>query len=257
VFLKPIVVANWKMHKTAQEAKDFMQKLAKEGEFLYPVYFAVPSTAIAICAENSQRSFVIGAQNFYPGTSGAFTGEVSSAMIKEAGGHFVLVGHSERRKLFGESNELIKKKLHAALEEGITPILCVGESWEQREERKAKEFIEHQLLTALEEISLSQLKSLLIAYEPVWAIGASKAASLEDVQEMHNLIRQILIQKWGEQVAHLVPLLYGGSVNEENSAALLSLSNVDGILVGRASLEVQKFATLLRNSNILTEKEDR
>lgn len=254
MFLKPVVIGNWKMHKTAKEASAFIQGIKKAGTLSSPIYLSVPYTSIAACSEVAKNLIVIGAQNFYPMPQGAYTGEISAQMLKEAGARFVLVGHSERRRLFGETNDFIREKVHYALKEGLTPVVCVGETLEERKVLGAEETIKRQILGSLNGMTAAQFSSILIAYEPAWAIGTGVSAPLEAIESMHSVIRKIIFDSWGSQAAVALNILYGGSVNEQNAAILLNISNVDGLLVGGASLEVQKFATLLSNINILTEK---
>jgi triosephosphate isomerase len=187
----------------------------------------------------------LGAQNMYFEENGAFTGEISPAMLKSVGCSFVILGHSERRTIFGESNQLINKKIKAALKFGIKPIFCIGESLEQRENGTTFKVVENQITEGLAGITESELETLIIAYEPVWAIGTGKVASPEQAQEVHKFIRQLLSKIYTAQFAEKVIIQYGGSVKPENAAELLSQPDIDGALVGGACLKADSFAKII------------
>lgn len=229
---KVLVIGNWKMYKTAHEAALYIKTLASlvKGEVL----LAVPFTAIHAAAEAaSGTNIVIGAQNLHEAPEGAFTGEVSGPMLKEAGASFVLIGHSERRTLFKETDEMIHSKVLRALQDDLMPVLCVGETLEEREEGLTEKVLKRQLTVALEGVA----DEMIVAYEPVWAIGTGKIASVQMIAEAHAICRKY--------AGPLTRVLYGGSVKPENVAALVAHKEVDGVLVGGASLSPQTFAQIV------------
>lgn len=242
----PYIVGNWKMHKGAKEARLYIEELLPLVEGLSAhLFLAVPFTAIASCVEaSSQGKIEIGAQNMHDAKEGAFTGEIAASMLKEEKASFVILGHSERRRLFQESLEMVHKKVLAAFREGLRPILCIGETLEEKEAQETKKVLRDQLFSALEGISLEMAKDLIIAYEPVWAIGTGKSATQETVREVHEFLYLLLKERFGEEVAHLIPLLYGGSVNLENVEALSQEEKIDGFLIGGASLNPKNFASI-------------
>lgn len=236
-FMNKIIAGNWKMHKTIEEASLFLEALipmirgAKARVLIAP-----PFTALSKCCKIAAGSQIeIGAQNMGDAEEGAYTGEISGRMLKEAGASFVILGHSERRTIFGETDALINRKLHRALSDALTPILCIGETDRQREEGESEKVLKRQLDGSLK--GISDLKKVIIAYEPVWAIGTGKSATPEMAQEMHWTIRQHLGQK--------LPILYGGSVKPANIESLLIQPDIDGALIGGASLEVEAFAKMV------------
>jgi triosephosphate isomerase (TIM) len=234
-----MIVGNWKMYKTATEAREFIRQLIP---FIKNssrrVFLAVPFTDLPSSVEAAKGSaIVVGAQNMHDAEEGAFTGEISAAMLKDAGAQFVILGHSERRQLFHETDDWINRKVKRALKEKLTPILCIGESEQQREKGATKEVLAFQLEAALLGIPQKDRESLVIAYEPIWAIGTGKAATPEDAEEAHAFCRTLLPQK--------IPILYGGSVKTENIRSLLNEPNINGVLVGGASLNVTTFAKMI------------
>ncbi|NLM17651.1 MAG: triose-phosphate isomerase [Candidatus Riflebacteria bacterium] len=245
---KPMIAANWKMHKTIKEAKAFM------AEFL-PKVAGMKHTDILICppfpliaAVNDSREgtdILLGAQNMYFEEKGAFTGEVAPAMLKELGCDCVILGHSERRWVFGETNELINKKVKSALEHDLIPVLCVGEKLEEREAEQTDQVLLHQLEKALEGVEESYIANIIIAYEPVWAIGTGKNATAEDAEKAISLIREYIHSKYGTDSSDKIRILYGGSVKPANIGEYMKLETVDGALVGGASLEPASFAALM------------
>ncbi len=248
---KLYVIGNWKMYKTSREASAYIEALAPlvEGESAC-VYLAVPFTSIAsasACAK--ETNIVIGAQNMNDAREGAFTGEIAGLMLKEAGAGFVLLGHSERRHIFGESNELIHKKILRAVRDDIQPVVCIGETALQRKSDQTQKVIEEQLVSALEAVPKEALDSLMIAYEPVWAIGTGKVPTLHQIQEIHHFCRQCIAQILGARKASKIPILYGGSVKPENAADIVALDDVDGLLAGGASLNVEAFSAIIRNAS--------
>ncbi len=243
----PIIAGNWKMHKTSAEARAYIEML---NSLIAPtdrlVYLAVPFTALeAAYAAALGSKIAIGAQNMHDQLEGAFTGEISAAMLKSCGASFVLLGHSERRNIFLETDVFIHRKLLRALRDGLQPILCIGEMLEQRERGDHEGILSMQLEEGLGEIAPEQMERVIIAYEPVWAIGTGKTATTEIAQATHHFIRSFLERRFGREVAERVPLLYGGSVKPDNIAALMQQSDIDGVLVGGASLDPKSFAQII------------
>lgn len=247
---RPVVIAgNWKMYKTGEQAKKFISELTpliKNSSAL--IYLAVPFTAIKSAVEQAKNSAItIGAQNMHDATEGAFTGEISASMLVEAGAKFVILGHSERRKIFNESDDFINKKMVRALKEKLQPILCIGETLAEREQDKTEQVLESQLAGCLKDIDKKDLKNLIIAYEPVWAIGTNQTATPEMAQEAHLLCRKWLSEKYGEEFAQSIVIQYGGSVKPENAGTLLKMPDIDGLLVGGASLTVESFSKIINS----------
>ncbi len=229
-----LIVANWKMHKTIEESLDYFKKFEPLIRGL-PAYLAVPFTAIQPLATLAHStSILIGAQNMNDAEAGAFTGEISARMLKEAGARFVILGHSERRHLFHESDPFINKKLKRALADNLQPILCIGETAQERAAGATASTLRRQIQEGL--AGIDNFNNLILAYEPVWAIGA-QAATPEVIQETHQICRDALKAP--------NPILYGGAVNLDNAHALLSQPNVDGLLVGGASLSAETFAKIV------------
>lgn len=236
--MKPIIAANWKMHKTGHEVKEFFTALLPE--IIGSIWIAPSATALRLAADLAKgSSIVIGAQNIYFEPQGAFTGEISAAQVADCGAKFVIIGHSERRRLFGEKNPEIKKKITIAAAHKLTPLLCIGETLEERSNHKT----EHVLKTQLSEV-LDENFAGVIAYEPVWAIGTGKSATPEMIEEAHGLCKEILKKLCKKGAA--TPVLYGGSVTQETAPRLAATKNVDGALVGGASLEAQSFISIIR-----------
>lgn len=241
--LAPMIVGNWKMYKTRKEAEDFVRSLASLiGPVSRQVFIAVPFTAIQTASEASKgTSIVIGAQNMHDEEEGAFTGEVSVKMLQDAGARFVILGHSERRHIFHEDNAFIHRKVMRAIKHKLNPILCVGETQEERVMGKTHEVLLRQLEEGFKGIKGEEFVNVTIAYEPVWAIGTGKTATPQMAQEAHAICRGFL-QKRG---APHVNILYGGSVKPETIRDLLAQPDIDGALVGGASLDVQTFANTI------------
>lgn len=239
-----LIVGNWKMYKTLSEGEAFVRKLLPQVPNGNPrVYLAVPFTAIKPLSDICQgTSLVIGAQNMHDANEGAFTGEIAGRMLKEAGARFVILGHSERRHLFHESDEFINRKVKRAVSEGIQPLLCIGESLKDREEGNTLKTLRDQLCRCLSDI---KTENLLLAYEPVWAIGSNIVATPAMIEEAHGLCREVLKDIFGEELAKRIPILYGGSVNDTNARSLIEEANVDGLLVGGASLNVDSFSKIV------------
>jgi len=247
---RPLVVAaNWKMHKTAADVAPYFEGFVdaapapRDGVELafFPPF---PILTAVVEAARARPDASAGGQTCHWESEGAFTGEVSAPMIAAAGGRRVLVGHSERRQLFGETDEICARKLRAALAAGLDPMLCVGETLEQRERGQARPVVLQQLTRAVDGLSREEHARLSIAYEPVWAIGTGRTAEPSDAQEMHAAIREILATLASPPVGRATPILYGGSVKPGNAAALLSEPDVDGALVGGASLDPADFAAI-------------
>lgn len=251
-YVRKIVIAgNWKMHKTKEEVEAFFKGLdsltTKEG---VEAVICSPFPYLETVVERSKSIPVAcGAQTMHFEESGAFTGEVSPVMLKDIGVTYVIIGHSERRQYFNETDETVNKKVHAAHAQELTPIVCVGESLEQREANKTLSFIEKQVKEALRGVKETQIARTIIAYEPIWAIGTGKTASSEDANEVCKHIREVIKSLTSEEVANKVTIQYGGSVNPDNIAELLATSDIDGALVGGASLEAESFMKLVEAGN--------
>jgi triosephosphate isomerase len=247
---RKIYAANWKMYKTDQEAISFLEQLLPEVSKLNnhkEIIIFPPSLYAESLQKINNSSFLeIGLQNVYFEEEGAFTGEISPKMIKGLGLNYVLVGHSERRHLFGESNQDIQKKVNSLLNFNLKPVLCVGEKIEQREAGLTEKIIKEQLETALNKVQPSQLDDLIIAYEPVWAIGTGKVATPEIAEEVHLNIRRIVKDLYTQEKADSLIILYGGSVKPENVASLNNQKNIDGFLIGGASLKVDSFLEIIK-----------
>jgi triosephosphate isomerase len=247
----PLVAANWKMYKTVQEAVAFLKdfKGLAGGLDDVDIVIAPPFTAIHAAAEAVRGSnLTIAGQDVYWEREGAFTGEISAGMLKAAGAQYVIIGHSERRTKFGETDAQVNRKVKAAIEAALTPIVCVGETLDEREAEKTLEVLDRQLRHGLEGISPASIGALAIAYEPVWAIGTGKVASTAQAQEAHAHIRNRLRGWFGAEAAAACRVLYGGSVKPANARELLSQPDVDGALVGGASLEVRGFVEIVAAS---------
>lgn len=244
---KQYVVGNWKMYKTAREATDYIEALLPKVEgSAVQVYLAVPYTSIASAAHYAKETnIVIGAQNMNDAREGAFTGEIAGLMLKEAGAAFVLLGHSERRHVLGENNAFIHRKVLRALQDDIQPILCVGETLGEREAGRTEEVVREQLFSALDGIPKEDVGSLIVAYEPVWAIGTGKTATTKQIQEVHAFCRACLAEVFGKTIAKKIPILYGGSVKPANVGEIAAEEDVDGVLVGGASLDPELFSEIV------------
>ncbi len=236
-----LIAGNWKMNKTISEAEAFAKRLKSSlGKqlhcdlLIFPPFFAVPFVARVL----KGTSVMIGAQDLFWEGRGAFTGEISCEMIRDAGGSYVLVGHSERRHILGEVNEVVARKLQAALSSGLKPVFCVGELLAEREAGETEAVVKRQLESALSGLSAEEMERVVIAYEPVWAIGTGKTATPEDAEQMHAYIRRYVEGSFGREMAEELIVQYGGSVKPENARSLLEKEQVDGLLVGGASLDV-------------------
>ena len=245
----PFIAGNWKMNTTISETESLLEALKPLLEKVKGVDVAVapPFPYLAIASRSLEESQIrLGAQNMAWETSGAFTGEVSGKMLKDVGCDYVILGHSERRHLFGETDDMIRRKILKALEFGLLPIVCVGETLDERESEKTSIVIENQINGCLGDLSTEQIKNITIAYEPVWAIGTGKTATPEQAQEVHRYIRDWLIKNFNRVVGEGVRIQYGGSVKPENAQSLLAQADIDGALVGGASLSAESFAAIAR-----------
>jgi triosephosphate isomerase len=243
----PFVCANWKMHKTVDETVKYVKEfraLAKDLDGIELV-LAPPFTAVRAAADAARDSNVgIGAQDLHWEREGAYTGEVSGPMLREAGAEYVIVGHSERRTLFGETDEAVNRKLTAAFAVGLCPIACIGETLDQRERGATFDVLDRQIKAGFDGLTSERIAQLVIAYEPVWAIGTGRNATPEQAGEAHRHIRTRLRQWFGSQPAELCHVIYGGSVKPDNIGDLASQPDVDGALVGGASLDVRSFLAI-------------
>lgn len=247
----PLIAGNWKMFKTNSEAVEMVRELCGLVSGIEGVEVAVcpPFTAIADVARaiaEGGADIAVGAQDVYPEKEGAFTGEISPPMLAALGVRYVIVGHSERREIIGESDAFVAAKVRAVLDGGMIPILCVGETLEEREAGGAATKVERQLADDLGEISGEELSRMVVAYEPIWAIGTGKTATPQDAQEMTSLIRKRLAESHGEGAARGLRVLYGGSVKPDNISELMAMPDIDGALVGGASLKAADFSAIVR-----------
>ncbi len=245
---KPIIIANWKMYKTRTEVAAFCDALLPmvAGQTDVDAVICAPFTQLDVLqGKLTESNVAFGAQNFYPAAEGAFTGEVSLPMLQELGVGYVIVGHSERRELFKEDDALVQRKVKAAYEANIQPILCVGERLEQREANQTIEVCAAQMLSAVDGLTEAELGTLIVAYEPIWAIGTGKTATAADAQEVIGALRRTLADQYGQVIADVVRFQYGGSVKPENIAELMAQPDIDGALVGGASLKPDSFAKLI------------
>jgi triosephosphate isomerase len=245
---RPLIAGNWKMHKTSQEAVETARALAsylgsapREAE----VMIAPPFTALTAVWEAIRGSGIaLAAQNLHWEKEGAYTGEISGAMLLACGCTHVIIGHSERRHLFGETDEAINRKLKAAVACGLIPVLCVGETESEREQKKTFSVLDKQIGMGLEGLSSAAIAPLVVAYEPVWAIGTGKTATADQAQEVQRFLRERMGEKVGIDIANSIRILYGGSVTPDNIAGLMAMPDVDGALVGGASLKAESFKAL-------------
>ncbi|RBW71216.1 triose-phosphate isomerase [Bacillus taeanensis] len=249
---KPIIAGNWKMNKTLSEAKGFVEEVKGQIPAEDKVDSVVCAPALfldALVNDTKGSALKVGAQNMHWEESGAFTGEISPAALKDLAVDYVVIGHSERRELFAETDETVNQKTHAAFKHGLTPIVCVGETLEEREEDRTKEVVKEQVEKGLAGLSEEQAKQTVVAYEPIWAIGTGKTASSEQANEVCAYIRTVLAEQFSQETADAIRIQYGGSVKPDNIKELLEQSDIDGALVGGASLEPQSFLQLLEAVN--------
>lgn len=249
---KKIIAANWKMNMTQSESATFVAtfllELGDSSEVevvLIPPFTSIPAVTEAL---GDAQNVKVGAQNMYWERTGAFTGEISPAMLRELFVRYVVLGHSERRQLFGETDEMVNRKVRAAHETGLRPIVCVGETLAQRERGEVEKILGGQLRGSLAELGAKELSETVIAYEPVWAIGTGKTASAEQAQEAHAFIRAMLRELSDDATAEKLRIQYGGSVKPDNAETLMSQEDIDGALVGGASLDPRSFAQIVKAS---------
>ena len=248
--IRPVIAGNWKMNKTVAESVAFAVRLraACDAPPRPEVIIAPPFTALHAVAEVIRGSFIrLSAQNLHEAEKGPYTGEISGGMLRESGCTFVIIGHSERRTLFGEADDRINWKLRTALAAGLKPIFCIGESLQQREEGETETLIGQQLKEGLKNLTADDIDRLIIAYEPVWAIGTGKTASPEQAEKVHRFIREWIARRYGPECAAAMAILYGGSVTPENIAGLMAQQDINGGLVGGASLDVDSFIRIIGN----------
>ena len=248
---KAIIAGNWKMNKTIGEAIELANGLKRN---LYDsagcsIVICTPYTALSEISEIvSDSNIELGAQDLFWEEKGAFTGEISPVMLKDIGCKYVIVGHSERRKYFSETNEVVNKKVNAALKHGLLPIVCVGENLEERENGKAFDVVRDHVENSLKNISKDDILKITVAYEPVWAIGTGKTATPEQAEEMHKFIRTLLTKMFDDNCAQTIRIQYGGSVTSDNIEGLIKNENIDGALVGGASLKIDGFTSIVKKS---------
>lgn len=248
---KQIAAANWKMNLTYLKGQELLGDIISEAPQLSEnqlAIFGVPFPYLTMASDkvNNLKGYKIAAQNCYNKVSGAYTGEVSVEMLKSINIPYCIIGHSERREYFNESNQMLAEKLDLLLQSGITPIFCCGEPLDIREANTQNEFVEKQLKESLFHLSGDDMKKVVIAYEPIWAIGTGKTATTEQAQEIHAFIRSVLAKQYGEEVANEISILYGGSVKANNAKELFSCPDVDGGLVGGASLVAADFLEIIK-----------
>jgi triosephosphate isomerase len=249
---RPWIGGNWKMHKTVPEALAFAQGLltALPTPLRAEVVIAAPFTALYPLAQILKGGLVgLAGQDMHWEVEGAFTGEISGKMLKDAGCSYCLIGHSERRHLFGETEEQVARKVKAALAAGLRPVLCLGETLAERDAGRVEEVVRRQLHSAVDALSDEEMLRLVVAYEPVWAIGTGRSATPAAAQEVHAFIRVLLKEKFNKTLANEVRIVYGGSVTPENIADLYAQEDIDGGLIGGASLQTEKFLPLIREVN--------
>jgi len=248
---KPIIAGNWKLNKTPNEAIVLVDELKRElvdvtgvDVVLCPPFVDLTDVSDALI----DHDIALGAQNVFWEDSGAFTGEISAPMLKALGVSYVIIGHSERRQYFHETNETVNKRLRAVLKHGLTPIVCVGENLSQREANKTFDVIKDHAEGSLSGLSAEEMQKVVLAYEPVWAIGTGKTATPLQAQEVHLFIRHLLVQMFNDQTAGSVRIQYGGSVTPDNIVALMAQADIDGALVGGASLKAPSFAAIVKGA---------
>ena len=250
---KTVIAGNWKMNKTGAEGKAFVEEFIPKVAgidnieiVVCPVFTALEAVVAAAARSNVK----VGAQNINWAESGAFTGEISAAMLKETGVEYVIIGHSERRQYFGETDETVNKRLKAALAAELIPMVCIGELLEERESGKTETVLDTQIRGGLAGISTEDMAGIIVAYEPVWAIGTGKTATPEMAEDTHAYVRSVIADMFGSDTADKVRIQYGGSMKAANSAELVAQEDIDGGLVGGAALEPDSFADLIKNACI-------
>jgi triosephosphate isomerase (TIM) len=244
---RPIIAGNWKMHKTIKEAVEFVNEVKdKVNNTDVEAVICAPFTLLKDLKDATKDTNIkIGAQNMHFEENGAYTGEVSPLMLKELGMDYVVIGHSERRQYFNETNETVNKKILKALEHDIKPILCVGETLEERESNKTKDVVKIQTEMALKNVASDKVEDIVIAYEPIWAIGTGKTSSSQDANEVISYIREVVRDLYNEEISEEVRIQYGGSVKPSNVSEIMNESDIDGALVGGASLVAKDYVELV------------
>ena len=245
---RKVIAGNWKMNMTPSETKDFVAELYNEvkGKRGCDIVICVPAIDIPAAVKAAAgKNIKVGGQNVHFAKSGAYTGEIAADMLVDAGVKYVVIGHSERRQYFGETDETVNARTKAALEAGLTAIVCVGELLAEREQGITEEVVAKQTKLALLDVTAEQMKNVIIAYEPVWAIGTGKTATAEQADEVCGIIRNVIAKKYSKAVANATIIQYGGSMNAANAAELLAMENIDGGLIGGASLKADAFATIV------------
>lgn len=243
---KPLIAGNWKMHGSLSQVNSLLKPIAKPDRSYSAIEILVCPTFVHLAEAKrllAASHVILGAQNLYLGSQGAFTGEVSGSMLKDIGCEYVIVGHSERRTLFGENDQLVAAKFKAASDAGLTPILCVGETKEEREQGATEQVIQRQLEIVLRDVGIAAFARAVIAYEPVWAIGTGLTATPEQAQAAHAYIRHMISQN-NVDIARTIRILYGGSMKAENAASLLAMPDIDGGLIGGAALDANSFLAI-------------
>lgn len=246
---KPVIAGNWKMHRTRKESEELAASLRRklDGHREVEVVVCPPYTALDVAAEALKGSSIrLGAQNVHWEDEGAYTGEISAWMLEDCGCEFVILGHSERRQHFRETDEQVNLKLRRALESSLIPILCVGETLEERARQRVEDVVLGQLEQAVDKLTAESLSRIIVAYEPVWAIGTGETATPETAEEVHFMIREWLAEVFSQELSQRLRILYGGSVKPDNISGLMAQPNIDGALVGGASLDVDSFAGIVR-----------
>jgi triosephosphate isomerase len=246
---KPLIAGNWKMFKTGPEALETADRLVKllSTTMDVDVMIAPPFTALAQVSDLLKKTRIsLGAQNLFWEAEGAYTGEISASMLVSAGCRYVIVGHSERRQYFGETDETVNQKIKAAVTNDLIPVMCIGESETERESKETFSVLDRQVQKGLKGFSADEMETLVMAYEPVWAIGTGKTATADQAQEVHLFLREMLEKKFGNNLAKSIRILYGGSVKSDNITELMTMPDIDGALIGGASLEPETFSKIVQ-----------
>ena len=249
---RKVIAGNWKMHKDLSESQSLITKLTNalsKEEIKCDILICPPFTSLSEAAGLIKNTKVkLGAQNMHFEDKGAFTGETSAAMLKSVGCEYVILGHSERRAIFGESDEMINKKIKKALNSGLNPIFCIGETLQERESGIMNDVIKRQVTEGLQQVSKGEMEKVIIAYEPVWAIGTGVTATPDQAQEVHVYVRKLISDIFGDDTAEKLTIQYGGSVKPNNASELLSQNDIDGALVGGACLEADSFMSIIKSA---------
>ena len=246
---RPLIAGNWKMYKTPQEAAETAVQLVERVGDIADVDIMVAPTFVAlesVAGVIKNSPVALGAQNLYWEAEGAYTGEISAPMLKSAGCEYVIIGHSERRQYFGETDETVNQKIQAAIRVDLKPVFCIGETEQERESEETFSVLDKQVNMGLESRVPEELDSLIIAYEPVWAIGTGKTATVDQAQEVHQFIRSLIEKSFGKALSKSIRILYGGSVKPDNILNLMEMPDIDGALVGGASLDADSFSQIVK-----------